>query len=853
MLQSAATKTAGLPPKGWLLSLLPNYQFMATFFWLVVVFAGLAALAWSVAHVVALGPLAIVHVVIGMGFAALAGVFPLRLPRSNVGFFAGETFIFALLLLYGAPAAALAAGAEALVLSLRTATRRPNHPLNAATSGLSMLLSGLLFEALVVQGVLPEQARTEYPYLAMTISAVTFAASTLTLHAIFVALRENSLSKSKRFAAAFGQVTLTCVGSAVGATLLFQLYRTTGEALFFAAAPMLLTLLSTIHYYVRHTAAEREAQRALQDAQARQHAVASTHAQDLARSEQRFHSAFSHASTGMALVTLDGIVLKSNPAFDALLGAQANQVSGITLPYRFDPQSRDELKRHLQLAHRSTNADHEIEAQCTKLDGTVIVASVRCTAFSSTTAKTPCVLVHAQDITSQKVAQDSLEHVALYDPLTGLANRKRMRQLLDEAVQTVLDEPRTSFTFLVLDCDRFKHINDSMSHAVGDRFLAEFSQRLVQTVRPNDVVARLGGDEFAVLTMSSDAPLATQDMAERILNMAREPFELNGVPLTTTVSIGVVSSGADHQSSETLMRDADVALHRAKALGKDRFALFEPKFRELTTKRFLIESELKRGLASDGLCVAYQPLYDIGQQTLIGFEALARWFHPTMGFVSPAEFIPVAEECGAITDITDFVLRSASTMLAQWQLVDPAFANLQMHVNISGQDLAKGDLDRRVQRTLKHANIKAEHLVLELTETILMSSIDGGFEMAERLRALGIELAIDDFGTGYSSLSNLARLPISCIKIDASFVRGLAPGSPEEGIVKSVLALAQSINKSVVAEGIETQAQRDQLIALGCKGGQGYLMAKPMLIEAMPGHLATYLAAQATRQEAATA
>jgi diguanylate cyclase (GGDEF)-like protein len=381
---------------------------------------------------------------------------------------------------------------------------------------------------------------------------------------------------------------------------------------------------------------------------------------------------------------------------------------------------------------------------------------------------------------------------------------------------------------MFIDCDRFKHINDSMGHSVGDEFLICVAQRVQARVRPKDVVARLGGDEFAILLVDIDSHDAVVALADRLLVALREPLMVGDVPISSSVSIGVTFSSFGYRSREDVLRDADVAMYRAKAQGKDRFVLFDEGMRQQTAHRIRVEADLRQAVADGALSVAFQPLFAIRTGELTGFEALCRWNHPELGPVSPGVFIPMAEEIGVITDITHFVLAQATKRLAQWQSMHPSFRRLQMHVNVSGPDIAHSEFVRRIMRSLSTAHIRPEHLVIELTENILMENISGSLQVLDELRSMGVELAIDDFGTGYSSLSSLSRLPITSLKIDASFVRELKAGTKHAEIVRAVVSLGATLGKSVIAEGIETDSQMALLDTIGCEGGQGFLLSRPL-------------------------
>ncbi|MED5619870.1 putative bifunctional diguanylate cyclase/phosphodiesterase [Ideonella sp. BN130291] len=420
-----------------------------------------------------------------------------------------------------------------------------------------------------------------------------------------------------------------------------------------------------------------------------------------------------------------------------------------------------------------------------------------------------------------------LRDIAFQDSLTGLPNRRRLLELLAAALHRAADDPRQEFALLFLDFDRFKLINDSLGHSAGDDFLVQVSRLLLVHVRPGDSVARLGGDEFAVLIEGGGSVDLALALAVRVQHLLAQPIQINGVMVSTSASIGITTSSFGYTDPNEVLRDADIAMYQAKAGGKARHALFDISLRERASQRLLIEAELRTALAEQDLTVDYQPVYHLGTGTLLGFEALARWRHPRLGRVDPATFIPIAEESGLIISVTDLVLHTACHQLKRLHAVLPAGDELTMHVNVSSNDIAQRGFVERVTRAIAAAQLQPRHLTLELTENILMASLEDALPMLTELNALGFRLSVDDFGTGCSSLTHLSRLPLHSLKIDRSFVANLDNPS-NQAIVKAILSLATALGKSVVAEGIETAGQFERLRALGCRDGQGYFMSRPL-------------------------
>ena len=381
---------------------------------------------------------------------------------------------------------------------------------------------------------------------------------------------------------------------------------------------------------------------------------------------------------------------------------------------------------------------------------------------------------------------------------------------------------------LFLDLDRFKLINDSLGHNLGDRLLVAIAQRLQACLRPGDTVSRLGGDEFTILLDAiKDVSDATQ-IADRIQQHLSMPFQLKGHEVCTAASIGIAIGNSSYECPEDLLRDADTTMYRAKALGKARFEMFDPTLHNQAMARLQLEIDLRRALEQQEIQVYYQPIISLNNGKIAGFEALARWQHPTRGFVSPAEFIPIAEETGLILPLDWWVLRQACRQLRIWNLKFAPTPPLIMSVNLSGKQLALPNLADKIKQILQETGCDARCLKLEITESVLVENAAAATITLQQLKALGIGLSIDDFGTGYSSLSYLHRLPIDTLKIDRSFVNNVDCDPEKIEIIRTVVSLAWNLGMDIVAEGVETKKQMYQLQALKCEYAQGYLFSKPV-------------------------
>jgi diguanylate cyclase (GGDEF)-like protein len=464
--------------------------------------------------------------------------------------------------------------------------------------------------------------------------------------------------------------------------------------------------------------------------------------------------------------------------------------------------------------------------------------------FTESDSAAPCMIVQVQDVSARRHAEAQLNHIAFHDSLTGLPNRSRFHAMLTQSLAAMRSDANQHFAVMFLDFDRFKLINDSMGHSAGDEFLIQVSRRIQDEVRPGDVVARLGGDEFALLMHNVHEVEQATSLAQRLLDALKQPLTVGGVNIAASASIGITFSRLGYDAPEELLRDADIAMYRAKSAGKARYALFDAELHTEVAHKVRLEADLRHAIADGMIEVVYQPLYQIASGELLGFEALARWNHPQLGPVSPGVFIPIAEEAGFITELSDRVLERACAQVRRWQSVDPMLADLKLQVNLSGADLAHAALYERIERALQTTHFTPHLLTLELTENILMQRVEGAISTLDSLRRLGVALAIDDFGTGYSSLSYLSTLPIDSLKIDRSFVHGMSPGSKDAEIVRAIITLGGALGKAVVAEGIETHAQLLQLHELGCEQGQGFHLSRPLTVHEVGNLLAFVTATQ---------
>ncbi len=537
----------------------------------------------------------------------------------------------------------------------------------------------------------------------------------------------------------------------------------------------------------------------------------------LARAEARFRTVFEGAPLGIAVVDADGTLRETNAAFDVMLGYRRRELVGRTIASLIDPADRERTMESFGALVRGDLASSEQEVRYRRENGSTMWADVSVTYVPEDDE--PFAIAIVDDVSERIVIRDRLVHEATHDALTGLPNRGLFSAQLGDALRA----PAKGLAVAFVDLDHFKVVNDSLGHLAGDALLRTVAQRLRSIMRPGETVARLGGDEFGVIFLDEDVEVRV----EWLLATVAEPALVEGRRLYTTASVGVAVALDRYQRAEDLLRDADIALYRSKADGRATYTIFNAEMHEQAVRRLQISSDVRDAIGSpEQFRVAFQPLVRLGDWKTIGYEALVRWQHPRQGLILPDLFIPVAEETGVIVKLGREVLARSLERLAREQRTDPT---LQMHVNVSVQELVHGDLPEHVFAAIAAAGVAPESLTLEITENAIIDMSTGAGIVLERLRAGGVKVCVDDFGIGYSSLRYLGMLPISGLKIDRSFVSGAGEGLASEPIVRMVLDLARSLDLHVVAEGIETTQQAEALRLLGCATGQGYVFSPPIL------------------------
>lgn len=542
-----------------------------------------------------------------------------------------------------------------------------------------------------------------------------------------------------------------------------------------------------------------------------------------------FRAVVDHSDDAIISKSLDGRVISWNRAAERLFGWSAVEVIGQPISCIFPAHRQHEEAVLTQRLLRRETVEH-FETERLHRDGSLVEVSVTLSPIVDAGGAVVAISKIARDIGERVQAQRTVWLQAHFDPLTQLPNRRLLMEELDTALRRA-DEQHTESALLFIDLDRFKGINDSLGHAAGDALLVEVSTRIRECVRISDTVARMGGDEFVVLLAGLQEPAEAATIAQRINQRLAEPVVLRRDVVQITCSIGYVVYPVDGRTTSELFAHADMAMYESKRCGSNQAQRFDPALEQAGRRRSRLLTDLHSAIERGQLHLEYQPVFALNTRHISKCEALLRWTHPEFGKVSPAEFIPIAEESGAITAIGDWVFRTAAQQVAVWRQWAP---QLQMTVNVSVLQLRA--LDGRIAQWPAYLNtlgLPRQVMVAEITESVMVEGTEATEASLRALRAAGIQVAVDDFGIGFSCLASLDRLDVNCLKIDASFTRKLAPGARVIALCQAITAMAHALGLEVVVEGVETEAQMALLGEIGCDLVQGYLMSRPMRAEAL--------------------
>jgi len=733
-----------------------------------------------------------------------------KVPRTSAAVPLSSAFVFAAAI-YGGPGAAVPlAAAVAVVSSLRFSRDARSIVCDSALAAVATLCSAgalLWFERTAAFG----------PSLSASLGVAACSVAQAALESVPVSVY--GPGAGGRFSArlylrslAWGAVTYLIPSSA--AVLYAHAPRVNDPA----ALPALAAVSAAYALYRAYRSRSAQPQQAIVE-------IRST---DVGAAQgPTLEAVFGHAAIGMAVLSSKGKLLRVNHSLCNFLGYTESELVCSSLQAVTQQEDLGAVMAGLKSVLRRHSDSLQMEVRHRRRGGERAWALWNIARFEDTESEEVYLILQLQDITERKQSEERLRYDAFHDPLTGLPNRALFTDHVKLTIARAQRHEGTRFSVLFCDLDRFKVINDSLGHMIGDQLLVEVARRLESCLRQGDTVARVGGDEFTILVEDLTDENEAVALAERIQREVSASFNLGGREVFTTLSIGVAVGTGGYKDPEDILRDADTAMYRAKSLGKARHVVFDQSMHASAVNLLQIETDLRTALEKKQFFLLYQPIVSLDDFKLCGFEALLRWHHPERGLISPLDFVPIAEETGQIIGIGEWALHQACKQMRRWEREYGMASPLFISVNLSCKQFNNPQLLEQVRGVLTKTGISPRQLKLEITESAVMDNIDSATEMLGQLRDLGVQLAIDDFGTGYSSLSYLHRFPINTLKIDRSFVTRMAENTENVEIVRSIVMLAQVLGMNVVAEGVETKEQLKILRDLHCEYGQGYYFSRP--------------------------
>jgi PAS domain S-box-containing protein len=564
---------------------------------------------------------------------------------------------------------------------------------------------------------------------------------------------------------------------------------------------------------------------------------------ELTQRDLLFQLITENAADMIAVVDAEGQRLYNSPSYQKVLGYSAEELNSSSLA-QIHPDDRQRVEEAAEKA-RATGRGEKLEYRIRHKNGSWRILESAASAVQNVKGETTSLVIVSRDITDRKRAEETLAHNAFHDHLTNLPNRALFVDRVQRALALANRHPDYKFAVLFIDVDEFKVLNDSLGHAAGDRLLIGFAQRLTASLRGMDMIARpcadqaidapeadntiarLGGDEFTVLLDEIHDPSDAIRVAQRIQDKWTSPFIIDGQEVVTTASVGIALSTASRTDAEDLVRDAEIAMYRAKQAGKARCELFDPAMHEAAVKRLRLETDLRKALQLREFCVHYQPIISLQSGRIVGVEALTRWPRPS-GMVMPSDFIPVADETGLILPMNRLLLADGLQQLRSWHAEFVSETPLYLSINVTAKEFAQPELAADIGLVLQESGMDSSVLQLEITENVTMADGERASRVLSELKALGVRISIDDFGTGYSSLSRLQGLPVDSLKIDRAFISNMDNNSSSREIVRTIILLAHNLGLGVIAEGTETAEQVDQVKQLMCEMAQGYFFSRPV-------------------------
>ena len=767
--------------------------------------------------------------IIALFTIAVSSRITVKIPRFNSHVSVSDTFIFLTLLLYGGGPAIILAGLEAAASALRFCNRKLTVFFNAATMIVSTTVVVSVLDLAgyydAIQHRIPTDLRDGFIVVLFVIALTQFLTNTF-LAAILDSLRDGIQlvdTWKKKYIWTF----FTYFIGALSAGLMVQTADIFGFGALLAAPPVIFFVYFSYKMYLKNV--EISVQHA---EQAERYAnILEARSEALRESEERFRSAFDHAPIGIGLVSPQGTWQRVNHSLLDILGYSeadllSNNFQDISLP---EDLGATLIKINDLLSGQASNC--LVEQRCVHKTGRIVWTELSVSVANNATSGRPNLIFQIQDITEKKRAEEKLQYEASHDALTGLPNRNFFMNKLGQALERSRGSDGYNVSVLFIDLDRFKNVNDSLGHIIGDELLQGVASRLRECMRPDDMVARLGGDEFTVLVHGIYDTGEVVNIGERIQQKLNDPFNIECHEIYTSASIGILHVSTAHTTPEDVMRDADAAMYQAKRGGKARHEIFNEKMRTDVVETLRLETDLRRGIERGEIFTVYQPIFHLETGNIACFEALARWEHPDLGILGPDRFIPLAEEIGLIDRLSEEVLLRGCQEIGSIRFEDGRQSPLS--INLSCKQFGRKTLVQNIFAILEETSFPSELLRIEITESVFFEHQEHAIAMLSELKGKGIRIDIDDFGTGYSTLGYLQKLPVSALKIDRSFVSMIDEDGNNGEIVRTILTLARNFGLTVTAEGIENGPQLDLLKELKCEYGQGFLLAPPMDLEGL--------------------